>query len=292
MRQDVQRALRVLVATGILGVGMSVQAQAATTIGSDLSASPDGAFGCNSPCTLVPRAVPGRQVTAPTDGVIVRWRVKALAAGSTPAPATLRVIRGTGANSTGIRSDEPVSIPPAAGTHTFEARLPVSAGDYLGYDSTRGWYAFTTGASYDYWDPALGNAGTRSPTLGLPDQELLFNADLEADADRDGYGDETQDGCPTQAQTQGACDTVPPETTIIKAPSNLTDGRQVEYRFRSNEPGSTFECKKDKKPWRKCSSPLEWKRLSQGAHRFRVRATDAAGNTDLTPARDSFRVVG
>ena len=33
---------------------------------------------------------------------------------------------------------------------------------------------------------------------------------IEPDADGDGFGDETQDGCPTQDANQGACDTAGP----------------------------------------------------------------------------------
>ena len=34
---------------------------------------------------------------------------------------------------------------------------------------------------------------------------MLANADIEPDADKDGYGDETQDLCSSDASTQGAC---------------------------------------------------------------------------------------
>jgi len=33
------------------------------------------------------------------------------------------------------------------------------------------------------------------------------------------------------------------------------------------------------------------KHLDEGKHKFKVRATDAAGNTDPTPAKDKFKVV-
>ena len=46
---------------------------------------------------------------------------------------------------------------------------------------------------------------------GAANAELVLNADIEADADKDGYGDETQDQCPTNAATQGPCPPVTPQ---------------------------------------------------------------------------------
>jgi hypothetical protein len=40
--------------------------------------------------------------------------------------------------------------------------------------------------------------------------EVLYDADIEPDADHDGYGDATQDGCPTDTATQAACPAVAP----------------------------------------------------------------------------------
>jgi hypothetical protein len=47
---------------------------------------------------------------------------------------------------------------------------------------------------------------------GAPEPETLVNISvvLEPDADHDGFGDETQDQCPTNATTQGPCPTVAP----------------------------------------------------------------------------------
>ena len=39
-----------------------------------------------------------------------------------------------------------------------------------------------------------------------------------------------------------------------------------------------------------CSSPIDRPRLADGPHTFSVRATDAAGNTDPTPATRTFTV--
>jgi hypothetical protein len=63
---------------------------------------------------------------------------------------------------------------------------------------------------------------------------------------------------------------------------------KVKARF-SSEPGARFECKLDRRPYAACSSPRALK-LKVGKHVFRVRAVDAAGNADESPAKAVIRV--
>jgi hypothetical protein len=90
-------------------------------------------------------------------------------------------------------------------------------------------------------------------------------------------------------------DTTAPETTLRRAKPRLvraaTRHRKAIYvfRFRSSEAGSRFECKRDRRAWRECSSPKRVK-VAPGRHKFRVRATDGAGNVDRTPAISRWRV--
>jgi hypothetical protein len=85
-------------------------------------------------------------------------------------------------------------------------------------------------------------------------------------------------------------DTLAPDTKIDSAPKNKLTKRKATYAFSSTEPGSTFRCTVDKAPAKPCSSPLKLKRLKDGKHTFAVVATDAAGNTDASPATDRFKV--
>ena len=87
-------------------------------------------------------------------------------------------------------------------------------------------------------------------------------------------------------------DRTPPRTTITKGAPNKTDKSKVKFKFTSSEPRSTFECRLTKQMFRPCESAKTVKRLKRGRHRFQVRATDAAGNTDPTPAKDKFKIVG
>jgi len=84
-------------------------------------------------------------------------------------------------------------------------------------------------------------------------------------------------------------DTDPPETTITKGPKKKTGKRTARFTFVASEPGSTFECRLDIGSFEPCDSP-EDVRVKRGRHVFRVRATDASGNTDPTPARHRWKV--
>ncbi len=87
-------------------------------------------------------------------------------------------------------------------------------------------------------------------------------------------------------------DTTAPQTKITKGARNKTDKTKLKFRFTSSEPGSTFECRVDKKAFRPCGSAKKVRRLDAGKHKFRVRAIDAAGNVDPSAAKDKFKVVG
>jgi hypothetical protein len=88
-------------------------------------------------------------------------------------------------------------------------------------------------------------------------------------------------------------DATPPETTIDSGPEDASvqaAGRAM-FAFSSSETGSTFECRLDGGSWDGCSSPEELRHLSAGPHTFEVRATDAYGNTDASPASRTFVVL-
>jgi hypothetical protein len=93
----------------------------------------------------------------------------------------------------------------------------------------------------------------------------------------------------TPATRSFTVDTTAPETTTTKEPRKTTTAGRVTFKFISSEEGSTFRCKVDKKRFRPCTSPKKFK-VKRGKHVFKVRATDQAGNTDLTPAKYRFRV--
>jgi hypothetical protein len=52
-----------------------------------------------------------------------------------------------------------------------------------------------------------------------------------------------------------------------------------------------FECRLDDGDWAPCQSPKDYVSLADGDHTFAVRARDAVGNTDPTPASRAWTVV-
>ncbi len=85
-------------------------------------------------------------------------------------------------------------------------------------------------------------------------------------------------------------DATAPQTQITASPASTTTATTASLTFSASEPGSSFSCKLDSGAWGSCSSPASYTSLATGEHAFSVRATDAAGNTDATPATDSWTV--
>jgi hypothetical protein len=87
----------------------------------------------------------------------------------------------------------------------------------------------------------------------------------------------------------GAADTTAPRATISKGPGKKLKKGIARFRFKSNEAGSFFQCKLDRKRAARCKSPKTYRNLKPGRHTFKVWAIDLAGNKG-TPAKRSFRV--
>ena len=87
-----------------------------------------------------------------------------------------------------------------------------------------------------------------------------------------------------------ASDVTAPQTGLSGGPTGTTRADSASFRLTSSEPGSTFTCRLDTADWRACSADTNVQGLGQGTHLLEVRATDAAGNTDATPASHAWQV--
>jgi chitodextrinase len=85
-------------------------------------------------------------------------------------------------------------------------------------------------------------------------------------------------------------DNAAPDTTIDSGPAGSANGSAAAFTFSANEPDATFDCALDAGDLVDCTSSQSYSDLAAGAHTFQVVATDAAGNTDPTPAQRIWTV--
>jgi hypothetical protein len=102
-------------------------------------------------------------------------------------------------------------------------------------------------------------------------------------------GDSNHQQAGASAQLQAAPSTHPtpstaPNTTIGKKPAAKTAAKSAKFTFSSDQPGSSFQCKLDKKAFKPCGSPFKAKKLKAGHHVFQVKAINPQGLADPTPA--------
>lgn len=192
-------------------------ASAAVEVGSNC-------LGGNTPGagdTLVPTVrVSGNPLplAAPSGGVVTRW--KSLSGISTSIPEKLKVLRpGSSPKSFAVVGESSYQDV-APGPNAFETRIPVQAGDRFGL------YSPPPDGNSIYC--GTGNPGDKMgfveydlrPGVGAEFSEIAGSdvpvvAVIEPDRDADGYGDESQDGCPQSAAYQGPCPTIALDTFPI-----------------------------------------------------------------------------
>jgi hypothetical protein len=316
---------------------------AAVTFGSRLIDNPSGSM-CNNmtgdpgtiggPCTMVMFQVPTApngdlsSQGAPISGVITKFRIKALGEmGTGTATATLRLANVT------ANPNDPSAIATAAGTGptvqipedtggdapitVVGARLPVTAGQHLAVDGSANLSALHVSDggkwTYVYGPPLVDGQGGRDSTFAT--EELLAQVDIEPDADHDGFGDETQDACPTQATTQGPCDHAAPAVSDLKISGGskisytLSEAASVKFALAKASTGRKVNGKCVRKTRRNARKPhctrfstlgagwdgpgavgintvsipkIHGRKLGAGRYKITMTVKDAAGNTATT----------
>jgi hypothetical protein len=166
--------------------------------------------GADSPsCAFVLTRLPevDRPVKAPFDGVVTRWRVQG-------AGGRIRLIVVRGELKPGGRSNlqrvqgSAEQAVRDEGRQTFRTRLQIRRGDAVGLQFSIGAYGnapYSQGTWLEEWIPPLGAERRRSNNDSEYEYELLYNASIERDKDRDGFGDATQDDCPEDPNRQEGC---------------------------------------------------------------------------------------
>jgi hypothetical protein len=190
---------------------------------------------------------------------------------------------------------------------TVETAIPVRVSGGEGDDTIDGGFGPDLLEGGPGADTIAGGAGADTVS-GDAGDDAIDVRDGIADAVNCGDGSDTASidlADPTDLAVSGGCETVltedtppgdgppdtPPDTTITRSPARETRSEAARFRFKASEPGSTYECSRDASPYRPCRSPKRIDGLRPGRHVFKVRATDAAGNTDPTTATYRWRVL-
>ena len=197
------------------------------------------------------------------------------------------------------------------GSHTFEVRATDAAGNTDGTPASFTWtvdaappdttitaqpsdpsnvtgpsFSFTSSEGGSTFECQLDGGGWSSCTS--PKTYAGLSAGSHTFEVRATDGSSNTD--PTPASYTWTIDTSPPNTTITAEPSDPTNSTGASFSFTSSEGGSSFECQRDSGGWASCTSPKIYAGLSEGSHVFEVRATDAAGNTDASPASFTWTI--
>ena len=195
------------------------------------------------------------------------------------------------------RPDSLLDIPAAGGAVCFGDTAPFDCASWGGFVAQPG---FPDPQAANAPAITYGSSLTRSIAPGCP--TLLEDSDdtgssqadfsLATPSPRNNAATPTEAPCDPGPPPPPPADVTPPETAIVKAPNGRTEKKSARIRFESSEAGSSFACSRDRKPFRSCRSPMRYRNLDEGRHKFQVRAIDVAGNVDLTPAKARWRIVG
>jgi hypothetical protein len=86
-------------------------------------------------------------------------------------------------------------------------------------------------------------------------------------------------------------DRTPPDSSISSGPSGPTNSTSASFNFSATGGATGYECQLDPgSDWEPCSTGKTYSSLAPGGYTFSVRATDAVGNVEGTPATRTFTV--
>ncbi len=211
-------------------------ASAAMTFGAtSLAATPAVGSACPAAQAVCTSLLAATAAQSPSDGVIVAWRIRAASA----AALALQVARDGVSGWKALRRGDVEQVQGTGAAETFTTRLAVAKGDAIG---------LTGGAVPDALDATVAGpvdvlsgdflpADAARPADTALTQGLLLQAVLEPDADKDGYGDETQDACPAEPAVHVTPCHVALRVTLASAPQYAVIDQTVAHVYRVTNSG-------------------------------------------------------
>ncbi len=275
--------------------------------------------------TLLVRAVDavGNRDTSPASRT---WTVDTVAPNTTIATAPLALTNSTSAmfdftsevgatfecnlDGTGFAAcTDPVTFTVANGAHTLQVRAIDPAGNVDGSPASHSWTVDTVPPDTTIVSGPPANTATAAANF-----DFSSEAGATFQCNRDGLGymacsdpysvsvsegghtmqvravDAAGNADPTPASHSWTLDTINPDTTIATGPSGTVNSTTANFTFTSNEGSATFECNLDSGGYAACPATHGLTGLAQGSHTLLVRALDAAGNRDQSPASRTWSV--
>jgi hypothetical protein len=198
----------------------------------------------------------------------------------------------------------------AGGSHTFSVRAKDGAGNQDATPASRTWTIDTSAPDTSIASGPSGLTNSASASFGF--SATKAGSTFECKLDAGAYGactspkaysglangshtfsvrakDSTGNVDATPATRTWTIDRTAPNTSITSGPSGTVTATTATFAFTSTESGSTFECRLDGGAWAACTSPKAYSGIAKGSHTFSVRAKDAAGNVDASPASRSWK---
>jgi hypothetical protein len=132
--------------------------------------------------------------------------------------------------------------------------------------------------------PESPSPTTSSSSPGTPAATQLAQGPRTASASASTKAPTSATGSPSASRSD---DRTPPDTSLS---ASFPSGDSATFSLSADEPAS-FSCSLDGAAYAPCGSPVTYSDLAPGWHTFAVRAADAAGNVDPSPAETRWHVT-
>jgi hypothetical protein len=266
------RASLAALALALACAGLAAPAQAQTVVQS-FAAEADAYVASGSPNTNHGSAAALIADTSPRLEAFARFRAQGLA--GVVRRATLRLYVSNAS------SNGPVAY--ATSNSWSESTLnwnnqPAQSGAAL---ANKGALPANTWAEYDVTSLVTGDG--------------VYSFDLVAESSDGVDFVSRESSSPNKPQLIVETEQAGPSTQIDSGPSGSTTSTSASFSFSSTDPTASFECRLDGGEFGSglfsaCSSPELYAGLTFGPHTFEVRAVDAAGTPDPSPATRSWTI--
>ncbi len=196
------------------------------------------------------------------------------------------------------------------GEHAFSVRVRDAVGNYDPTPATRTWAVDQTAPDTTITMAPSGTVAVASASFSFVSDETGVSYACSADGapyqpctspyvmsglsqgehsfavratDAAGHAD------PSPDRRTWTVDTIAPGTEIVSGPSGTVTTAESSFDFSATESGATFQCKVDDAEFVACTDPATIT-VDDGDHTLEVRAVDAAGNLDASPASREWTV--